>query len=187
MPDEILVRKYRPQLGYQLYFASTLANQQLTEGIDQFLSPMFSSEFRKSQKVPEDGGMAVWCYEGRLQASIERQLIERRAGRSTYKGGDRELDYYVDTFKAPPGGMTGPLNWYRTRAINFEEEQMANLAPFPEHIPCLQLPAENDAALPPSMCLAPSVLSCFPGGNLEVKVISNADHWCLQVRLFLLA
>jgi soluble epoxide hydrolase / lipid-phosphate phosphatase len=77
--------------------------------------------------------------------------------------------------------MEGPLSWYKTRAINRVEEQEANLPPFPSHIPALQLPAELDAALPPKMCLAPSVSKSFPAGNLEVKVIEGADHWLLQV------
>ena len=30
------------------------------------------------------------------------------------------------------------------------------------------------------MGLLPSVLSRFPAGNLEVKVLAKGDHWCLQ-------
>lgn len=78
--------------------------------------------------------------------------------------------------------MKGPLSWYRNRAINFKEEVESNLPPFPSYIPCLQLPAEHDAALPPKMCLSQNVLKEFKvGGNLEVQVLEGADHWCLQV------
>lgn len=76
--------------------------------------------------------------------------------------------------------MSGPLNWYKIREINYAEETAVVFPPFPSHIPCLQLPAELDAALPPSMCLAPNVLKCFPDGNLDVRVLEGADHWCLQ-------
>lgn len=91
----------------------------------------------------------------------------------------QELDVYLSAYRK--SGMEGPLSWYKTRAINRVEEQEANLPPFPSHIPTLQLPAELDAALPPKMCLAPSVFKSFPAGNLEVKVIKGADHWLLQV------
>lgn len=91
----------------------------------------------------------------------------------------QELDYYIKTYRE--GGLEGPLSFYKTRETNYKEERAANLPPFPSHIPCLQLPAELDAALPPSMCLSPAVMKCFPAGNLEVKIIDGGDHWCLQV------
>jgi hypothetical protein len=93
----------------------------------------------------------------------------------------QELDVYLNAYRK--GGFAAPLNWYRTRQINFREEQLANLPPFPPHIPCLQLPASHDAALPPSMALSPAVLRCFPAGNLDVRVLEGADHWCLHVGL----
>ncbi len=94
---------------------------------------------------------------------------------------EKELDYYIDTFKKY--GMSGPVNWYKIRNINHAEEIAAKLPPFPSNIPCLQFPAELDAALPPAMCLAPAILKCFPGGNLDVRVLKGADHWCLQDEL----
>lgn len=93
---------------------------------------------------------------------------------------DQELDYYLSQYRI--GGIGPALSWYKTRTINTLDEKAARLPPFPSHIPALHIPAENDAALPPSMGLLPSVLKCFPAGNLEVKVLAKGDHWCLQVR-----
>lgn len=81
------------------------------------------------------------------------------------------------------GGFHHPLNWYRTRELNFHEDQQSNLPAFPSHIPALQIPTGQDAALPKEMCLHESVLGCFPGGNLEVRVMEQADHWVLQDEL----
>lgn len=90
----------------------------------------------------------------------------------------QELDVYLAAYRH--SGLSGPLSWYKTRTVNRLEEQAAALPPFPAHIPALQIPAELDAALPPKMCMAPAVLKCFPAGNLEIKVLKGADHWCLQ-------
>lgn len=125
--------------------------------------------------------MATWVKEGKLEASLKKQIEERRAGNLPHTPPERELDVVLDLYAR--SGLRGPLNWYRTRRINFDDEQAANLpAEFPAHIPALQLPAESDPALPPSMCTAPAVLKCFPAGNLEIKMLKGADHWCLQVR-----
>lgn len=91
----------------------------------------------------------------------------------------QEYLYYLRTFKKH--GLHAPLNWYRTRRVNYFEEQQSGLShSFPAHIPALLLPAENDPALPPGM--AKSQGKYFPGGNLRVEVIKGADHWLLQVR-----
>jgi soluble epoxide hydrolase/lipid-phosphate phosphatase len=126
--------------------------------------------------------MATWVQEGKLEASLKKQIAQRRAGELPHTPPERELDVVLDLYARAHAGLRGPLNWYRTRRVNFDDEQRANLpAAFPAHIPALQLPAELDAALPPSMCTAPAVLKCFPAGNLEVKMLKGADHWCLQV------
>lgn len=220
--DEDLIRKYLPNFGYQLYFKTPEAVEEMGEVrtplsfanathplapqvIDLFLQPMHSPAYRRleTQNKRPEGEMGHWVKEGRLQASILKMRDARRAGTLPPPPPERvrplssssllsltptltqELDYYISQYKK--SGMRGPLSWYRTRSTNFREEQEANLPPFPTHIPALQLPAANDAALPPAMCLAPAVLGCFPAGNLEVRVLDGADHWCLQVRLLSLS
>ncbi|KAM0793682.1 hypothetical protein ACM66B_001110 [Microbotryomycetes sp. NB124-2] len=178
MPDEVLVRKFMPQFGYQLYFASDEAPAELDEAIEFFLQPMHSPSFRRGH-VPSEREMGGWVKEGRLQNSIRRHLEDKRAGKVEPVNPEKEFDVFLKHYRH--AGIRGALSWYKTRQINFKEEQEARLAPeFPSHIPAFQLPAELDAALPPSMALAPSVLKCFPGGNLSVHVLKGADHWCLQ-------
>ncbi|GAA5861348.1 hypothetical protein JCM1840_005340 [Sporobolomyces johnsonii] len=64
-------------------------------------------------------------------------------------------------------GLDAALNWYRARLINHRDEQTSQIPPFPEHVPALVLPVENELALPPSMAETPVVTKCFPGGTLE--------------------
>ncbi|SCV67920.1 BQ2448_41 [Microbotryum intermedium] len=181
LTDEEIIRKYRPNFGYQLAFKKPEMVAKLDEIGDLFLEPMHSARFRRRPKEakPEGSEMRSWVQEGMLEKSVERQIEQRRKGELPRRDPESELDFYLTTYAQT--GFRGPLNWYKTRSINQREEINAHLPPtFPPHIPALQLPAALDAALPPEMCLAPTVLNCFPGGNLEVKVLRTADHWCLS-------
>lgn len=64
---------------------------------------------------------------------------------------DDEVDFYVKQYAR--NGMRGPLNWYRTRKINYEEElallkdgQLPKVKP-----PAMIVTASRDDALPPRM------------------------------------
>ncbi|KAH8890780.1 epoxide hydrolase [Thozetella sp. PMI_491] len=85
-----------------------------------------------------------------------------------------EIDYYVDQYAIH--GMRGPLNWYRTRKINWEEEQELLLQPGRTRItaPSLMVVAKRDAALPPQ--LAAKMPQSFD--NLTMKEV-DATHWAL--------
>ncbi|KAI5477200.1 calcium-transporting ATPase [Pseudohyphozyma bogoriensis] len=164
MTDDFL-EKHVPNFGYQLYFKTPEAIDEISEVVDLFLQPMHSPNLRRQQAVPEEGKMGNWVKKGRLQASIQRQIAARRAGKLPPPLPEAELDHYIDTFNK--GGMAGPLAWYKTRAVNHHEEVAHNHDPFPPHIPALLLSATLDAALPPSMATSKSVLGAFPAGNLE--------------------
>ncbi|KAI9824499.1 MAG: hypothetical protein M1819_000854 [Sarea resinae] len=60
---------------------------------------------------------------------------------------EKELDYYVDEYDH--NGLHGPLNWYRTREVNYKDE--LQLTKRSIDIPVLFIVATKDAALPPSM------------------------------------
>ncbi|KAK7730841.1 hypothetical protein SLS53_008919 [Cytospora paraplurivora] len=62
---------------------------------------------------------------------------------------DEELQFYVKEYSR--NGMRGPLNWYRTRKINFEEELALIKDGEKPRIktPALIVLANNDIALPP--------------------------------------
>lgn len=88
---------------------------------------------------------------------------------------DEEIDYYVKQYSR--NGMRGPLNWYRTRKINYEEElallkegqQQPKVQP-----PAMLVAASQDAALPPRMAKGMEVY--FE----KVKIAEvNGTHWSL--------
>lgn len=85
-----------------------------------------------------------------------------------------EVDYYVEQYSR--NGVRGPLNWYRTRKINFEEE-LALLKDGQQPIiktPALVVMSTNDAALPPFM--ATGMENYFE--NLR-KTEVLGTHWSL--------
>lgn len=86
-----------------------------------------------------------------------------------------EVDYYAKEFMlqaSPP--MRGPLNWYRTGKINFDEEiELAKTFTQVEQ-PSLYIGASRDAALPPAMAAG---MGKFFKDLSRAEV--NATHWAL--------
>ncbi|KAI9845254.1 MAG: hypothetical protein M1837_005010 [Sclerophora amabilis] len=81
----------------------------------------------------------------------------------------KELDYYAEQFSR--NGLHGPLNWYRTRQQNFDDE--INLDPNTTiDVPFLFIQATKDAALPPAM--SRHMAHFFP--HMTKKNIA-AGHW----------
>ncbi|KHN99461.1 epoxide hydrolase [Metarhizium album ARSEF 1941] len=88
---------------------------------------------------------------------------------------EEELDHYACRYmlqSAPP--MRGPLNWYRTRRINYEEELALTKDFKPIETPALFIGATNDSALPPAMAA---------GMGKWFKDLTRAEveasHWAL--------
>lgn len=88
-----------------------------------------------------------------------------------------EIDFYVRQYSRH--GMRGPLNWYRTRQINYEDERALLGGPDGQTPPRVQPPAlmvvaSNDAALPPSM--AEGMQKSFE--SLRMAEVEGT-HWAL--------
>ena len=80
------------------------------------------------------------------------------------------MDYYVDEFTRH--GIHGPLNWYRTREINFDDElELQNRT---IDIPVLFILASRDTALRPEMAV--KMNEYIP--QLTRQEV-NASHWAL--------
>jgi pimeloyl-ACP methyl ester carboxylesterase len=61
-----------------------------------------------------------------------------------------EEDFYAERYAR--NGMHGPLNWYRTGELNFnDEKEMAEIEDFKFDMPTLFVAGKKDTALPPSM------------------------------------
>ena len=86
-----------------------------------------------------------------------------------------ELDYYVQQYmlqKAPQ--LQGPLNWYRTREINWKDELPLADKPVKLEMPTLFIAASGDTALPPSMSVG---MEKFMPKLTRGEV--SGSHWAL--------
>ncbi|KAI9851221.1 MAG: hypothetical protein M1838_004233 [Thelocarpon superellum] len=83
---------------------------------------------------------------------------------------EQELDHYVEEYAKH--GMHGPLNWYRTRQQNYEDELELSNSTISQ--PVLFISAARDAALPPA--LAQGMDHFIP--HLTKKQV-EAGHWAL--------
>lgn len=85
-----------------------------------------------------------------------------------------ELDFYVEQYSR--NGMRGPLNWYRTRKINYEEElALLKDGQQPKVTqPALMVLAKKDQALPPRMAQGMEVYF----DSLRKEEV-DGTHWSL--------
>ncbi|EKD12985.1 epoxide hydrolase [Drepanopeziza brunnea f. sp. 'multigermtubi' MB_m1] len=85
-----------------------------------------------------------------------------------------EMDFYVERYALK--GIRGPLNWYRTQELNFEDEKLmaAEMEGFKFDIPTLFIAGARDEALPPSMSVGMDKwFRSLTRGEVD------ASHWAL--------
>ncbi|RWQ94641.1 epoxide hydrolase [Paecilomyces variotii] len=155
---EDLVRTRLPNFAYQLQFKSGEVEKAVKtkEEIKQFLLALYGGR-------TEDG---QWGF------STEKGILFDRLGRlgSSKLLEDEELNYYVDEFSR--NGIHGPLNWYRTRDVNYKDELSISNPQI--DIPVLMIQALRDTALPPHM--GQGMGKFVP--NLIVEQV-DTSHWAL--------
>ncbi|GAA5828224.1 hypothetical protein JCM11251_002643 [Rhodosporidiobolus azoricus] len=182
-PLSSLTKTKLPNFGYQLFFASETVPAKFDKICGRLLAGMFSTEVRESKiKAGKVDKMPV--KEGEFEKFVDGLIDKQEKGELPELPKDEEFRYYNAVFSK--SGFATPTNWYRTRRLNFRDDQLARFAErgFPKDIPSLLLPAGEDNALPPSMALSPAMKKAFKGGNLRIEVIEGADHWLLQDRRF---
>jgi pimeloyl-ACP methyl ester carboxylesterase len=85
---------------------------------------------------------------------------------------EEEIDLYARAFEQ--SGFRGPVNWYRN--VDRNQERVPGIGEKKLDLPCLQITAAWDAAIPPSMAAGmPMVCS-----DLEVVAIEECGHWTQQ-------
>jgi len=85
---------------------------------------------------------------------------------------EEELGLYTRAFEQ--SGFRGPINWYRN--IDRNQERVPGIGKQKLDLPCLQITAAWDAAIPPSMA-AGMPQSC---SDLEMFAIEECGHWTQQ-------
>jgi pimeloyl-ACP methyl ester carboxylesterase len=152
---------YFPTFGYQLQLAGPDVEAKIVgkDKLRQFLSSVYGGKGPK-------GEVGFTPNEGALFDNLSK------IGPSPLLTTE-ETNFYVDEYSRH--GMHGPLNWYRTRRINYEEEQiLVNANRTRVSQPSLMLTATHDLALPPVMTKGMSQYF----DSLAIKEV-NATHWAL--------
>jgi pimeloyl-ACP methyl ester carboxylesterase len=160
-PIEKLVKTALPNFAYQIQLASGEVEEKIKskEDIKQFLNAMYGGKGPNHEVgfVAEKGVL----FDNLPKLEPNRLLSEE------------ELEYYAECYSR--NGLRGPLNWYRTRELNFKDEKvLAEVKDLRIKCPVLFVVAKHDAALPPSM--ARGMEKSF--GDLTIKEV-DASHWAL--------
>ncbi|KAJ5468978.1 hypothetical protein N7475_006730 [Penicillium sp. IBT 31633x] len=155
---EDLVRTVAPHFAYQLHFASGELEKVIRSKaeIRQFLLALYGGR-------TEAGESGFDANKGVLVDKLGGLKLSRLLS-------EEELEFYSNEFAR--SGVHGPLNWYRTRDVNYEEELA--ILDRKIQVPTLFIQALRDQALPPH--LGKSMAKHIP--RLTVKQV-NTSHWAL--------
>ncbi|KAK0630784.1 Alpha/Beta hydrolase protein [Bombardia bombarda] len=156
------VAKLLPHFGYQLQFAGPEVEQGVVgpARIRQFLNTLFGARGPTKEEAPFS------IYKG-----VNWEHLDK-VGESPLLS-EEEMAFYVDEFSR--NGMRGPLNWYRTARVNFDEErELFETGRSRIEVPALMITASRDAALKPEMSEG---MDKFFGELARGQV--DASHWAL--------
>lgn len=151
-----------PTFGYQLQLRKPSTDLKLQGGtkIRQLLTALYGG-------VTPDGEMGFDPYTGLIWENLPdlgpSPLVPANI-----------MDYYVGEYV--DNTIRGPLNWYRTAKINFDDElPLARAGDINFAMPGLYIGATQDTALPPEMSLG--MEDYFEKGLSRGEVMSS--HWAL--------
>ncbi|KAF7521055.1 hypothetical protein PCG10_008625 [Penicillium crustosum] len=155
---EDLVRNVTPHFAYQLQLKSGEVEKaiQSKDEIRQFLLALYGGR-------TEAGELGFDAHKGLLFDKIGHLKPSRLLS-------EEELEFYTNEFARH--GVHGPLNWYRTRDVNYKDELA--ILDREIQIPTLFIQALRDQALPPQ--LGKSMAKHFP--RLTLKQV-DTSHWAL--------
>ncbi|KAL4797850.1 Alpha/Beta hydrolase protein [Aspergillus venezuelensis] len=155
---EDMVNTITPHFAYQLHFISGEIEEKVNkrEEIRQFLIALYGGRTQEKE-------FAFDVHKG-----VDLGLMSRIG--PSWLLSEKELDYY--TWEFTRHGLRGPLNWYRTRKVNYDDELALPSSKL--EMPVLFIKALKDAALPPH--LGKSMKKYIP--NLKTDEV-DASHWAL--------
>lgn len=161
--------KRLPNFGYQVQFASEVTEQILAkfpEGIRKFLNGMYGGTGPNGEQM---FSTSIGVIEENLDKVGPALLMDQEM-----------VNYYVEEFSRH--GIHGPLNWYRTRKFNFEDEVPLYKKAAEEgglkykNLPGMIIMGEQDAALPPIMAQGNEQYFELP---LKKEIASGCGHWAM--------
>ncbi|KAJ6091163.1 Epoxide hydrolase [Penicillium canescens] len=156
-PLEDLVKTTQPNFIYQLQFQSGEIEKRIktSDEIRQFLIALYEGA--------TDDGMVGFTSRGVLFENLKDLKPSNLLTPAEY-------DHYAEEFSR--SGINGPLNWYRTRKLDYEDE-LAITDPI-IRIPLLHIQGLKDPALPPH--LGQQMGDFIP--QLTIESLYTA-HWIL--------
>ncbi|TFY76437.1 hypothetical protein EWM64_g7576 [Hericium alpestre] len=158
IPLEEVVKKV-PNYGYQLYLSDPNSTVEIEANLSHFLRVMYGMVKPSKSLVPE----------GHLKQILH---IHDGVPKATNVANEQELQYYLSQLK----DMNGPLNYYRTTELRFEEEEAANLPrELRADMPVLYLGGSKDSTGTPWQ--VESSRKCIP--RLQHGTIEGVGHWLM--------
>ncbi|KAL4931924.1 alpha/beta fold hydrolase [Aspergillus undulatus] len=158
---EEMVKTVTPHFAYQLQFVSGEIVERVRdkEGFKQFLVALYGGRTEGKEFAFD------------VNRGVDLGLLGRL--KKSWLLSDEELEYYAWEFTRH--GLQGPLNWYRTRKINYDDELALSSGTI--NVPVLFIKAVKDAALPPH--LGRGMAKHLP--RLRTEDV-DASHWVLWER-----
>ncbi|KAI6040381.1 Alpha/Beta hydrolase protein [Pisolithus marmoratus] len=148
-----------PSFGYQLYFAS----EESASEIEAHLPTLFYSLYR-TPNTRINAMLGV----GRLREILLSAPITEGCLLN-----DKEIAYYVSNYKR---GMIGPLSYYRTTQIRFEEELAASLPSKPRlTVPVIFIGGTDDKTCPQNAIETQRALI----DKITVVRLEGKGHWLM--------
>ncbi|KAH0603489.1 uncharacterized protein H6S33_007811 [Morchella sextelata] len=156
-PLDVMVQKY-PSLTYQIAFSDPQTDKDLENEDNRRKFIKFLYRNSKDAKPV-----------GKLQ--VEKDLISGIGEDNTLSAlfTEKDLEVYMDAFSR---GFHGPLNWYKIREVNHEDEQKLEVTRI--ECPTLIIRAMKDMAIRPEMMDGQDKLIT----DLTVRDV-EASHWAL--------
>jgi soluble epoxide hydrolase / lipid-phosphate phosphatase len=152
-----------PTLAYQVQLSGTAVDEAVVgrDKIGALLRAMYGGAREDRQAVFD------------VATGVKLDLLEAdKIGPSPLLS-QEEMDYYVEEYV--PNGMRGPLCWYKTGRVNFDEEQqLLEEGKMKVTMPSLFIAASKDVALPPAMSAG---MGQFCTDLVKQEV--DASHWAL--------
>lgn len=160
IPLEAVV-KMVPNYAYQLYFANPESTKEIEANLDRFLRGIY--QFETHQKnITLDGNM-------------QEAVVNPGPTRPPISGPVLTIDE-LRYLSSQMRDMNGPLSYYRTSRVRFDEEQAAQLPDhLPTNLPVLHIWGTNDLSATPSGLSKMRELT----PRLEVIELQNVGHWIM--------
>jgi soluble epoxide hydrolase/lipid-phosphate phosphatase len=160
IPLERIVQKV-PNYSYQLYFANPEFTREIEANLERFLRTIYGIDVHQKNIA--------------LEGNLREAIVNPGLTRPPFSRPPLTIDElrYVSS---QMGDMNGPLSYYRTTKVRFEEEQAAQLPDqLPANLPVLHIWGTKDMAATPRALTKMRVL--IP--RLEVKELQKEGHWIM--------